>query len=109
MPLVCVATPPSKTLSRFKVSKTLNEHWLYNLVELGFLRARPTPHSSANSLRKSLQHTDLEPGCFSLPLIRDQKYYELQARLNGEGRVGKSVALGRWQLFSLLSLLDLRA
>ena len=38
-------------------------------------------------------------------LIRDLSYYEPQARLNGEGRVGRSVALCRRQLFSLLFLL----
>ena len=60
-------TPPSKTLSKFKVSKTLNEHWPYNLVEPGYLRTRPIPHSSSNSLRKSLLHTDPRLGCISLP------------------------------------------
>ena len=30
---------------------------------------------------------------FAPPLIRDLSYYEPQARLNGEGRVGRSVAL----------------
>ena len=39
----------------------------YNPVELGYLRTRPTPHSSSKYLRKSLQYTDPGPGCFSLP------------------------------------------
>ena len=49
------------------MSKTLNEHWPYNPAEPGYLRTRPTPHSSSNSLRKSLPHTDPGPVCFSLP------------------------------------------
>ena len=49
------------------MSKTLNEHWPYHPVEPGYLRTRPTSHSSSNSLRKSLPHTDPGLGCFSLP------------------------------------------
>ena len=36
-------------------------------MDPGYLRTRPTPHSSSKSLGKSNPHTDPGPGCFSLP------------------------------------------
>ena len=97
---------PSKTLSRFEVSMMLNEQWSYNPVEPGYLRTCPTLHSSSNYLRKSLPHIPIPGRAISLcPLMTDLSYYEPQARLNGEGRIGHSVALCRRQLFSLLFLL----
>ena len=67
-----------------------------------------TPHSTLVeqfSSQVSTTHTDPGPGFFSLRPIRDLSYYEPQARLNGEGRVGHFVALCSRQLFSLLFLL----
>ena len=63
-----------------------------------------TPHPTpiAHSFSQVSTYTDPGPGCFSLLPIRDLRYYEPQARLNGEERVGRSVALYRRQLFSLL-------
>ena len=63
------------------------------------------PYTRRAILFASLSHTDPGPGCFPLSPIRDLSYYEPQARLNVEGRVGRSVALCRLQLLSLLFLL----
>ena len=73
----------------------------------GVLYVHAPPHTRGAILFESLYHTDPRLGRFSLPPIRDLSYYEPQARLDGEGRVGRSVALCRRQLFSLL-LLDNR-
>ena len=67
------------------------------------------PHTRRANLFASLYHIPIPGRVASLyPPIRYLSYYELQARLIGEGRVGRSVGLCRRQLFSLLFLLDHR-
>ena len=69
---------------------------------------RYTPHATLVeqfSLQVSTTYGSRARQFLFLPPIWDLSYYELRERLNGEGRVGRSVALCRRQILSLLFLL----
>ena len=107
IPSGCVATPPSKKLSR--IQDVGNAHRALDLQPSGSgnLRRR-SPHSSGTHLRELVPHRS-RAGHFSLPLLFwDQSYCGPQNSLKGKWRAAHSVTLfNRQLLFFLLLLLCL--